>query len=37
MLLHGVGANELNMVPLAEAADNRFGVISVRAPLSAAW
>ena len=32
MLLHGVGANELNMVPLAEAADNRFAVISVRAP-----
>lgn len=34
MLLHGVGSNEVNMTPLAQAADERFAVISVRAPLA---
>jgi len=34
MLLHGVAANELNMVPLAEAADNRFaGHLGLSPPL----
>jgi phospholipase/carboxylesterase len=34
MLLHGVGSNEQNMIPLAQGADERLAVISVRAPLA---
>ncbi|MBB5059311.1 putative esterase [Granulicella aggregans] len=34
MLLHGVGSNERNMLPLGNGADPRLGVISVRGPLT---
>ncbi|GGL08521.1 alpha/beta hydrolase [Deinococcus radiotolerans] len=33
VLLHGVGGNERNLLPLAGQLDPRFAVVSVRAPL----
>lgn len=35
LLLHGYGANELDLLPLADELDGRYFVVSVRAPLSA--
>jgi phospholipase/carboxylesterase len=33
VLLHGVGGNETNLMPLANAFDNRFHVLSARGPI----
>ncbi|THF85560.1 alpha/beta hydrolase [Deinococcus sp. KSM4-11] len=33
VLLHGVGGNERNLLPVADALDPRFAVLSVRGPL----
>lgn len=33
ILLHGVGGNERNLLPLAQAIDSRFLILSVQAPL----
>ena len=34
LLLHGIGANEQTMLPLADGADSRMDVLSLRAPLA---
>jgi hypothetical protein len=34
LMLHGYGANEYDLIGMADALDSRFTVISVRAPLS---